>query len=137
VGSTSASTPRTSIEYLLADEAFPAAALRDPLGLDDLRRQEGRAAGVAHLPGADQVGQRAQSLVDVGRRVGPVDLVQVDAVGAQAAQAVLALPDDPAGGVSPGVHVPAHRAVHLGGEDDAVTARPFQRLADDLLRLPR
>ena len=38
------------------------------------------------LPGAHQIGERAQGLVDVGVGLGTVDLVEVDVVGAQAAQ---------------------------------------------------
>jgi hypothetical protein len=42
-----------------------------------------------------QIRQRGQGLLDVGRRIGTVDLVQVDVVGSQAAQGVLDLGDDP------------------------------------------
>ena len=49
---------------------------------------------------ADEVGQRRQGLVDVGRGVGPVHLVQVDVVGRQPPQAVLHLADDPAARVA-------------------------------------
>jgi hypothetical protein len=63
-----------------------------------------------------------------------VDLVQVDVIGAQAAQAVLARADDPAPRVSLLVDVVAHPAVHLGGEHHPIPAAG-QGLADDLLRL--
>jgi len=45
-----------------------AAALRDPLGLDDLLGGEGGRADGADLAAVDQVGQRRQGLVDVGVR---------------------------------------------------------------------
>ena len=76
---------------LLADEALAAAALGGPLRLDDRLGGEGRAADVADLALADEVGEGAERLVDVGVRLGAVDLVEVDPVGAQAPQAVLDL----------------------------------------------
>ena len=63
-----------------------------------------------------------------------VDLVEVDPVGAEAAQAGFALLDDPAARVAELVRAVAHRAVHLGREHDLVAAA-FERLADDLLGL--
>ena len=91
--------------------------------------------GVADLPGVDQVGQRGKGLIDVGRRVRPVNLVKVDVVGTEPAQAVLALPDQPAARVATLVDVLAHGAVRLGGEHDAGPAAAGQGLPDDLLRL--
>ena len=63
-----------------------------------------------------------------------MDLVEVDPVGAQAAEAVLHLAHDPAPRVAELVRVVAHRAVHLGGQHHVV-APALQRLADDLLGL--
>ena len=67
--------------------------------------------------------------------LGAVDLVEVDPVGAEAAQAVLDLADDPAPRVAELVGVVAHRAVDLGREDHVVAAAAGERLADDLLGL--
>jgi len=111
------------------------AALGHPLGLDDLRGRERGGADRTHLAGADEVGQRAERLVDVGVHLGAVDLIEVDPVGPQAAQAVLDLLDDPAARVAELVGVVAHGAVHLGGEDDVLAPAAGERLADDLLRL--
>ena len=91
-------------------------------------------ADVAHLALMDEVAQRRQRLVDVGVDGRPVDLVQVDPVGAQPPQRVLHLADDPAPRAALLVRVGAHRAVELGGQDDVVAATG-ERLADDLLRL--
>jgi hypothetical protein len=44
----------------------------------------------------DEIGQRAERLVDVRPRVGAVHLVEVDPVGAQPPQRALDLGDDPA-----------------------------------------
>ena len=82
----------------------------------------------------DQVGERGERLLDVGVRVGAVDLVEVDVVGLQAAQRVLDRAHDPAPRVAPLVGVVAHRAADLGGEHDVVAAA-LERLADDLLGL--
>src|SRR6185312_3343095 len=124
------------VRRLLADESLAAAVAGDPLGLDDLRRGERRRADVADLALADEVGERAERLVDVGRRVlGAVDLVEVDPVGVQALQRRLDLADDPAAGVAELVGVVAHRPVDLGGEDDVVAPPSGQRLCDDRLGL--
>ena len=66
---------------------------------------------------------------------GPVDLVQVDVVDAEPAQAVVAGGHDPAARVSLRVRVLTHLAVHLRGEHHLVPLRLCQRLADDLLGL--
>jgi hypothetical protein len=62
-----------------------------------------------------------------------VDLVQIDPIGLQPAQAVLDLGDDPTARVAELVRIVAHRAVDLGGEEDVVAAAAGERLADDLL----
>ena len=114
------------------------ALLRDPLRLDDLRGQERRRAEVADLALADEVGQRAERLVDVDLRPRAVHLVEVDVVDLQAAQRVLDLADDPAARAARLVGVlVVHVAVELGGQEDVVAAAlaGLQRLADDLLGL--
>ena len=80
---------------LLGAEALQAPLARRPLRLDDLRAGERRGADGADLALADEVGQRAERLLDVGLRVGAVELVEVDPVGAQAPQRVLDGLDDP------------------------------------------
>ena len=93
----------------------------DPLRLDDLRRRERRASrGSGPCPARTRsVSAPSVSSMSVSG-VGPVDLVQVDVVGAEAAQAVLDLADDPAARVAALVRVVAHRAVDLRGEHDVV-----------------
>jgi len=49
----------------------------------------------------DKVGERAEGLVDVRRLIRAVDLIQVDVVRAESAEAPLALLDDPPSRVSP------------------------------------
>ena len=137
VGSTSASTARTRIEYggcSVTKRCRPPVA-RDPLRLDDLAGGEGGGADVADLALMHEVAERRERLVDVGPRVGAVDLVEVDPVGAQPPQRVLDRTDDPAPRVALLVGVLAHRVVELGGEDDVVAPAAGERLADDLLGL--
>ena len=131
--------PRASREYggCSRDHAFAAPALGEPLALDDRGRLEGGGADVADLALVDQVGERAEGLVEVGVRLGAVHLVEVDPVGAEPAQAVLDLADDPTAAVAPLVGVVAEAAVELGGQHDVVAPAAGEGLADDGLRLAR
>ena len=54
-----------------------------PLRLDQQFRRERRRPEGPDLPGVHEVGQRADRLVQIGVGIGPVDLVQVDPVGAR------------------------------------------------------
>ena len=93
-----------------------------------------RGADVADLALLDEVGQRAERLLDVDVRVGAVDLVEVDPVGAQPPQRVLDRLDDPAPRAAAAVGVLAHRHEELRRQHDVVAAA-LERLADDLLGL--
>ena len=84
-----------------------------------------------------EVAERAQRLIDVTAGLRPVDLVEVDPVGVEPAQALLALADDPSARVAARVRVFAHRRVELGGEHDVVAPAAGQRLADDAFGLTR
>ena len=85
---------------LLGDEALEAALAGGPLRLDDARGREGRGADVADLALVDEVAEGAQRLLDVGVRLGAVDLVEVDPVRVEPAQRVLDGARDPAAGVA-------------------------------------
>ena len=101
-GSTSVSMPRTSSEYggcSVTKRSRPRRSATHCASTIWLGR-EGRASRRSgSCPGADQVGQRRQRLVDVGVRLGPVDLVEVDPVGA-AAGAGLSRPPGRSSGAS-------------------------------------
>jgi hypothetical protein len=108
-----------------------AAVAGHPLGLDDLTSGEGRGTDVADLALADEVGEGAEGLLDVGVGTRAVNLVEVDPVGVEPPERVLDGPDDPASGAALTVRVIAHSAVELGGQDDVV-ATASDGLADDL-----
>jgi hypothetical protein len=103
------------------------------------RRAEG-----ADLALSLQIGERAQRLFNIGVRVGAVNLVQVDPVGVQPAQAVLDLADDPAPRVSAlvrvasgayrRIHRNAHLDVDLRREHHVVAPAAGEGLADDDLQ---
>ena len=96
---------------------------------------ERRRADVADLALVDEIGERAERLVDVGVRVGAMQLVEVDPVGAEPPQRVLDLVDDPAARGAAAVGVVAHRHPELRRQHDVVAAAAGECLADDLLRL--
>jgi hypothetical protein len=81
---------------LLGAEALEVALARRPLRFDDLRARVRRGADIADLALADEVGERAERLLEVDAGLGAVDLVEVDPVGAQPAQRVLDRAVDPA-----------------------------------------
>ena len=83
----------------------------------------------------DQIAEGAERLRDVGIGLWAVNLVEVDPVRLQSAQAVLDLANNPAARVAELVRVIPHRPVHLGRQDDVVTATTGKCLANDLLRL--
>ena len=115
-------------------EALQTSLARRPLRLDDLTGGERVRTDVSNLALVDEVAQRPKRLLDVGVRIGAVDLVEVDPVGVQASQRVLDLGDDSSARVAPVVVVFVYRHVDLRRQHDVVAA-PFQRLADNLLGL--
>src|SRR5690606_8404623 len=82
----------------------------------------------------DEVGQDGERLLEVGAGVRALELVDVDVVGAEAAQRALDGSGDPAAGATLQVRPLAHRQTDLGGEDHLVAA-PLERSPDDLLRV--
>ena len=138
VGSTARSMPRARIEYGGCSVCGPAAQrARRPSGP---RRSARPGTSTCPRPGSCRRSTRSSSAVDrlgdVGGRIGPVHLVQVDPIGAEPAQAVVDRPHDPAAGVAAPVRVVvvADRIVELGAQHDVV-ATAGDRLADDLLVL--
>ena len=135
-GSTSRSIPRTSSEYggCSHDEPLAAAPLGDPLRLDDLVAGNVDEPKSRTLPCAHEVGRARRASRRCRCPARAVDLVQVDPVGLRRRRLSSHLLHDPAARVAARFGSVAHRAVHLGREDDVVAAAR-ERLADDLLRL--
>ncbi len=127
-------TLQDRVAGLFGDVTARAVVPGGPLGLDDTVGREGRGAEVADLPRALQVGQGRERLLVAGRRVPTVDLVEVDVVDAEAAQAVVERGEKPAARAAPVVAPVAHRQARLGGEHDVVAAAG-DGLADHLLGL--
>jgi hypothetical protein len=90
------------------------------LGLDELPGRHRRRSEVAHLPGLDQVVQRFHGLLDRHRGVVAVDLVQVDVIGAEPAQALLDLSEDRAPGQPGALRARPHSVEDLRGDDHLV-----------------
>ena len=86
------------------------------------------------MPARTDVVEGLESLLDGGVRVPAVDLVEVDVVGAEAAEAVVDLGHDGLARQAHGVAALAHRAPELGGDDDLVAVGHVgQGPPDDLL----
>jgi hypothetical protein len=66
--------------------------------------------------------QGLHGLLDRGGRVEAVDLVEVDVVGAEAAQGVVELLEDRAPGQARAAGAVVHREEHLGRQDDVLPA---------------
>ena len=79
------------IGRLLGDEPAESAPFADPLRLNHLVGRERRRTEGADLALVLQIGERGEGFFDIGVRVGAVNLIQVDPVGVQPAQAVLDL----------------------------------------------
>jgi hypothetical protein len=99
---------------------------------DDLLGWESRAAEGADLPCGNQVAQRGERFLDIGRGIGAVHLVEVDPVGLEASQAVLESPDDPPPRVPGAVRPLLEWEMELAGQDQLLTAGA-QQLTEDRL----
>jgi len=87
-----------------------------PLRLDQRARAEHRGAVVQDLGLAHEVVERTQRLGEIGVWVRTVSLIEVDAIGLQAAQAALDRAHDPAAGIAPVRRVLADLIVEPEGE---------------------
>jgi hypothetical protein len=119
---------------LLGAEPLQAALCGGPLGFDDAGRGGLGRPDRADFAGMDQVGERGERFLDVGAGVWPVELVEIDVVGLQAAQRVLDRGRDPAPRGSLLIGIVTCRAAELGREDDTVAAA-LERLTHDYFGL--
>ena len=118
---------------LRAHEPGEAVLLRDGLGVVDLLAGEVGVADLAHLPVAHEAVESSERLLDRHVGIGPVLLVQIDAVGAEAPQAPFDRFGDPAAAGAGVARVVVDRGDELGGDDDLV-APAGERFAEVLLR---
>jgi hypothetical protein len=102
-------------------------------GLGELPGIHGGCADVARLAGFHDVMQRFERLGDGHRRIPPVDLIVIDEIGAESAQAVVDLGENGAPRQARAIRARAHAAMHLGCDHDLVASDEFlDHAADDL-----
>ena len=121
---------------LQPDERRPAAETRGEVGFGDLPRRGVRDAEVAHLAGPNEVVERGHRLLDGGVHVPDVQPVQVDVVGLQAPQRVLAGVDQRLAARAAAVGIARIEvAAELGRDHQAIAAGGVAPdvVADDLL----
>src|SRR5712692_2041382 len=123
---------------LKSDEGRPAAELGDQLRLGHLPRRRVGDAEVAHLAGTHEILERPHRLLDGRVLVPVVQPIEIDVIGLQPAQRLLALGDDRlAAGAAPIGIADVEVAAELGRDHQAVSlvAVTSDVIADDLLRV--
>ena len=90
------------------------------------------------MPGAHDIVERLERLLDRRRVVETVNLVQVDVVGTETTQAVVDLGEDCLTGQAAAVGTRPHRAVHLCCDHDFVAfdTERLERATEKLLAGP-
>ena len=106
------------VVVLHGDEAGPAVEVGEIEGLGELPGVHGRGADVAGFAGFHDIVEGFEGFFDGGFVVPAMDLVEVDVVGLEAAEALVDFEEDRFAGEAAAVGVVAHEAVDLGGEDD-------------------
>jgi hypothetical protein len=126
-----------AVLHLHGGERDPVGDPAPPEAVHQLVGRIVRAADVEHLAGGDQIVERADQLVFGRGHVLHVDLVEVDPVGVQAAQAVVHAAHHPTAGGAGTVRSVAHLEAELGGEHHLVApAGGGEPLADHALGEP-
>jgi hypothetical protein len=93
------------------------------LHLGELPGPHGGRTEVAGLAGLDDVVKGFHRLLDRGRGVETVDLVEVDVLRAEPGQRGVDVLHDRLAGQAGSAGTTVHREVHLGGQDDLLAAR--------------
>ena len=83
------------VRRLLGDRPHVAGLPRPPLAANEVVRRRARRADREHLPGPHEVVERTEGLLEIDAGIQAVQLVEVDAVGVEAAQRLLAGLQDP------------------------------------------
>ena len=108
------------IVRLRAPEALEMLLPRHRQRLHQLPGGQIRAADVAHLAGAHEIVERAQRVFDVRQRVGAVNLIEVDVVGAEPLQARFDRLDDVQARQADVVRTLTHASADFRREHDAM-----------------
>jgi len=126
------------VEALLADQPQHLAPRGDAVGLGNVPGGEVAAADVDDLAFTDELLHRLPDLVPRCIAINVMHLIEIDAIGAQAPQAVLAGTLDVICGQAALVGAIAHAPEHFSRQDDALTPRPalVEPAPDDLLGDP-
>jgi hypothetical protein len=115
------------VVHLGRDEARAAGLVAERQRLHGLPRGEVAEAHVAGLAGAHHVVEGAQRLLQRRDGIHAVDLVQVDVIGAQAAQAPVDAVHDVLARQAHVVGAGAGAAAHLGGEHELAAVEAHRR----------
>ena len=128
---------RNRIVRLDALEAIPSFALGDAQRFHDLPRGVIRYADVAHLAGPYEIFERAQRLVQRRHLVHAVDLIEIDVIEAEAAQAGVNLVHDVHAREAHAIGLRTHAHAHFGSDHQIFARQPElrERFPDDLLGL--
>ena len=120
------------VVVLHRDESRPAVAIGEVERLGELPGVHAARADVASLAGLHHVVERGERFFDRRFVIPAMDLVEVDVVGAEAAEAVVDFGEDRFAREAGAVRVGPHAAVDLGGEHDRIARGHFlEQLADD------
>ena len=120
------------VVILHGDEFGPAVGGGEVEGFGELPGEHGGGADVAGFSCFDNVVERFEGFFDGGLVVPAVDLIEVDVVGAEAAEGVVDFGEDGFAREAGAVGVRAHAAVDFGGEDDLVAGgEVFEGAAGD------
>ncbi len=121
------------VVVLHRDESGPAVLVGEVEGFGKLPGIHAARADVAGFAGSHDVVERGKRFFDRRFVIPAVDLVEVDVIGAEAAEAVIDFGEDCFAREAGAVDIGPHAAVDLRGEDDRVARGHFlEQLADDL-----
>src|SRR6202166_1638809 len=110
------------VVILHGNESRPPVAVRKIQRLRELPRVHGRRSDIAHLAGLYYVVQRLERFFDRRLVIPAVDLIQVDVVGSETAQALLEFIKDFLPRKALTIRLVAHEGMHLGRDDYGLAA---------------
>ncbi len=102
----------------------PSVRIGDGQHLGELPRIHGGGPYIKSLAGADDIIERLQRFLHRRMVIKAVDLIEIDVIGPEAAQAIVDGVADMLAGKTTLVGIVAHRVVDFGGNDHLVPGRP-------------